>query len=283
MGSMLVQDRVQRSAATLSAAERRVAEVLIRHPQTVAFGTVAELAAAAGSGAATVVRLAAKLGFDGFSGLQAAVQGELSQQLRPAASRIRELAPDDVLGRSLQRELANVQLTFDGVDRLAYERTVEVLATAGRVRLLSGDASLGAARQFCEEISYLRDDVSVLDGNPVVVGRELALLSPGDVVIAVDLRRYDQWVIDALVELRNIGVPFVAVTDSRLSPLTVDARDVFVVFADAVGPFDSHVATLALFGALAASVAERMKGSAAERLERVESMWMRTKALRNNS
>ena len=277
---MSVQDLVQQAALSLSAAERRVAEVVVRHPQAVAFGTVAELAHSSGSGAATVVRLAVKLGFDGFSALQAAVQDELTQQLRPAAARIKELARHDVLGRTLQREFSNLQATFDGVDRAAYDRTVEVLATARRVGFLSGDASRGVAIQCVEELAYLRDDVELIDGNPVVVGRQLSRLGTDDLVVAIDLRRYDQWVVDAVGELDRGAVPHVAITDSHLSPLAVASCEVFVVGADAVGPFDSHVATLAFLGALSASVAERLKVSATERLERVEALWSSNGALK---
>ncbi len=274
---------MQQSAGSLSAAERRVAEVVVRDPQTVAFGTVAELAARAGAGAATVVRLAGKLGFEGFSALQAAIQDELSQQLRPAAARIKELARHDVLGRTLHRELSNLQTTFDGVDRSAYDRTIEALATARRVGVLSGEASGGVAHQFVEELSQLRDGVESIAGNRVLVGRRLARFGPADLVVAVDLRRYDQWVIDAVGELRGAAVPHVAITDSRLSPLAIGATDAFVVSADAVGPFDSHVATLAFLGAMSASVAERLKDSAAERLERVERLWTSYAALRPGS
>lgn len=277
---MTVTQRVHDALESLSAAERRVAEVIVKHPQTVAFGTVAELASTAGAGAATVVRLAGKLGFDGFSALQASVQGELAQQLRPAAIRIREIEGDDVLGRTLAREMANLQSTFAAIDRAGYERIVDAVAVAGRVRILSGDASLGVARQFAEELAYLRDDVAVIDGNPVVVGRDLSHLRPTDLVLAVDLRRYDQWIIDAMAEVRSAGCRFVAVTDSPLSPLAVGAAEVLIVQADAVGPFDSHVAILALLGAVAASVAERLRESATSRLDRVEEMWRRRGGLR---
>ena len=55
------------AGSQLTAAERRVAQVVLARPQLVGFGTVADLAEAASAGAATVVRLAAKLGFDGFT------------------------------------------------------------------------------------------------------------------------------------------------------------------------------------------------------------------------
>ena len=88
---MEVAERITESGTNLTPAERRVADVVLQRPQLVAFGTVAELASEAGSGAATVVRLAAKLGFDGFTSLQDAVQAELAHRLRPPALRHRPL------------------------------------------------------------------------------------------------------------------------------------------------------------------------------------------------
>ena len=95
-------------------AERRVAEVVLEHPQLVAFGTVADLAERSGSGAATVVRLATKLGFDGFTALQASVQHDLARQLRPAAERIREPAATDVIAGSSHNQITYSQIFGPG-------------------------------------------------------------------------------------------------------------------------------------------------------------------------
>ena len=116
------------AGSQLTAAERRVAQVVLERPQLVGFGTVADLAEAAGAGAATVVRLAAKLGFDGFSALQASVQGDLSRQLRPAAERIRELEGDQPIVRHRAAELSNVQATLDAVDPATLDAVVTLLA-----------------------------------------------------------------------------------------------------------------------------------------------------------
>ena len=40
-----------------------------------------------------------------------------------------------------------------------------------------------------------------------------------------------------------------------------------------MSPFDSHVGTLALFDLLVGMTAERLKDSAADRLQRVETAW----------
>lgn len=278
--SVEVEERIGRASATLTPAERRVAEVVLERPQVVAFGTVAELAEAASSGAATVVRLASKLGYDGFTGLQTSVQHALARQLRPAAERIREPAASDAIGRHLDLELDNVATTLRALDDEALTDVVQHLAEpSARVFVLSGDASLGVARQFVAELHVLRDDVSLIEGNDVAVRRAVSLMRPTDVLVAIDLRRYDRWVIDTAREARTHGVWCAAITDSLLSPLAALAERTFTVAAAGGGPFDSHVGTLALANVIVAAVADRSRVDATERLDRAEAAWRKGDAL----
>ena len=107
----------------------------------------------------------------------------------------------------------------------------------------------------------------------------VALLDPGDVVVAMDLRRYERWVVAAAKAAAESGARLVAVTDSALSPLAEQADAVFTVEASSPGPFDSHVGTLALTHALVAGVAARLRRSATDRLDRIERTWARSGAL----
>jgi DNA-binding MurR/RpiR family transcriptional regulator len=275
-----VADRIGRTSTSLTNAERRVAEVVLANPQLVAFGTVADLAEGAGSGAATVVRLATKLGFEGFSALQASVQQDLAHQLRPAAERIRDPAMHDSLSTHLQLEMGNVQTTLGGIDQMALADVVEHLADpARRVYVLSGDASKGVAAQFVGDLSALRDNVTMVDGNDVAVRRTVALMEESDVLVTVDLRRYDRWLVDAARTAAKAGVWTVSIADSVLSPVAACAQRTLVVGAAGAGPFDSHVGTLALMNVLVAGAAIGLRGVATQRLDRAEAAWRASNAL----
>jgi DNA-binding MurR/RpiR family transcriptional regulator len=277
---MDVAGRITECGPSLTPAERRVADVVLQRPQLVAFGTVAELAHEAGSGAATVVRLAGKLGFDGFTALQGAVQGELAHRLRPAAERIRQPVAPDVVGRTMATELDNVQSTLEAIDRESFERAVRaVSATDARVVVVSGEASQGLARHLVGELSMLRDGVELVAGSEVAVVRSIALLDRGDACLVIDLRRYDRWVLEAARLAGERQVTLVALTDSALSPLALVADASFTVVAASAGPFDSHVATLALLNALVTAVSDRLRGSATDRLDRIEAAWRASNAL----
>ncbi|HEU4840715.1 MAG TPA: MurR/RpiR family transcriptional regulator, partial [Ilumatobacteraceae bacterium] len=239
MAETEVEARVRKAGPQLTAAERRVAQVVLEKPQLVGFGTVADLAGAAGAGAATVVRLAGKLGFDGFSALQASVQRDLARQLRPAAERIRELAGDQPIARHRSAELSNVQATLDAVDPATLDAVVGLLADEGRdVLVLAGDAEHGLGQQFAGELSALRPGVSTIGGNDVRVRRALALSPAGSTMVVVDLRRYERWVLEACAQGSAAGHTVVALTDGVLSPLAMTADHAFAISAASVSPFD---------------------------------------------
>ncbi|HUS44365.1 MAG TPA: MurR/RpiR family transcriptional regulator [Ilumatobacteraceae bacterium] len=279
---MDLEQRLAERATSLTPSERRLGETVLADPNLVAFGTVADVAEAARTGTATVVRFAVKLGFDGYSQLQASVQREVSGQLRPAVERIRDQRADDdtLAARHADVEAANVRTTLDalraGDGRVVVERLADDSAP---VLVLSGVASRGVALQFVADLDQLRPGVLLLDGTQVDVVRMLALTAPGATLLVLDLRRYERWLIDALAAARDRGAWTVAITDSVLSPLATAAERSFVVAAASTGPFDSHVGTLALLNLFVVEVAAARRELAAERLEAIEDAWGAADAL----
>ena len=272
--------RIEARAAELPPAERRVAEVVLADPGATAFATVAQLGRRAGTSGATVVRLAERLGYDGWVALQAEARAGLGQQLRPATERIREAARGDVLTQTADREAANVRSTLAAVDREAFAVAVDLLADTKRtVHVLAGEAEAGIGRFLADGLDLLRPLVQPLSGSAPTVARSLAHASRRDVLVVVDLRRYERWVLDAVDQASDAGLVVIAVTDSVLSPLAHQAEATFMVTAEGAGPFDSHVGTLALVNALVSGVARKLRRPAASRLDRVEQAWRRADTL----
>jgi DNA-binding MurR/RpiR family transcriptional regulator len=270
---MEVAERIREQSSLLTSAERRVAEAILSSPQSVGFGTVAELAGSAGVGAASVVRLATKLGFDGYTDLQACVQRDLMNQLRPAAERIHQAGHSQRLTHAAV-ETSNVQSTLEAASDEALDQLVRRLADLERpVIIVSGEASAGVARQFATQLNELRGDVRELRGSDVAVRRELAVAAEESTAVVIDLRRYEQWVLDAHAMLAKRGIWSAGFTDSMLSPIAAVAGTTFLVSAGSVSPFDSHVGTLALLNLIIANVATELRSSATTRLADVETAW----------
>ena len=99
-------------------------------------------------------------------------------------------------------------------------------------------------------------------------------------VVAIDLRRYERWVVDAVA--RAVGAGRHRGGRDRQPALAARRRGptaAFTVAAEGAGVFDSHVGTLALANALVTGAAARLRRSATGRLDAVEAAWRAAGAL----
>lgn len=271
---MDVDALIRKYRDVLSPAERRVADVVLTDPREVAFGTVASTARAAATSGASVVRLTTRIGLDGFADLQERVREDLTRDLQRAAERIRRPQPEDLLDRASSQAVASIGATLDALDRAQFDDAVTILTDINAtIFVIAADDSKGVADQFVTELAMVRPGVRHVQGSEVAVWRVLADLEADDVVVTLDLPRYDRWVLAASERAAASGARVIALTNSELSPLALHASLVLTVACNSAGPFDSHVGALALFEALVAGVAAKVQDSAAERLARIEAAW----------
>jgi DNA-binding MurR/RpiR family transcriptional regulator len=163
-----------------------------------------------------------------------------------------------------------VARTLERADRGSFERAAALLADPKRaVWVLAGEATSGIASTIAANLDLLRPAVGTIGGTPLAVARAVERVERGDVLLVIEVRRYERWVVDAVDAVRELAA-IIAVTDSLVAPVAESAKATFVVDAAGSGPFDSHVATLALGNALVAEVASRLRRSATPRLDAVE-------------
>jgi DNA-binding MurR/RpiR family transcriptional regulator len=272
--TMEVADRIMAHAERLTVTERRVADVVSRDPQAVAFGTVAQVAGKANTSGPSVVRLAVKLGYTGFVELQAAVQSELAARLGPASHRIHERTSQDLPGAVRKAEHDNLTATFDGLDPAVLDTAVRHLVDPARqVWVLTGEVTGPVGAFLAAQLGALRPGVTHLTGSATTIGRSLAGASAGDVLMVIDIHRYERLVLDVVAVGRRRGMAVVAVTDGPLSPLAAPPACVFMFAASGVGPFDSMSSAMALVNLLVTAAAATLRTGAAARLDAVERMW----------
>jgi DNA-binding MurR/RpiR family transcriptional regulator len=250
----------------LNPAERRVASVVIDDPELVAFSTVAAVAAVSDTTTGTVARLAARLGFDGFPALQRAMRRELVEQATPE-----EMVDDGRLARALAEAVAGEQAV---VERALLQIDGAVLHTAGRlltrradrpgrvrVRVLSGDPSMGVALTFSSRLSALRAEVEFPYVPP---GHRLGEWRPAgwpDVLVVFDAAPHDERLAAPVADSTNRGVDTIAIVDET-SPLARSAALTLTVPTTLDEGRTTYVGMVALVNALAHEVAARLTAHA---------------------
>lgn len=254
----------------LSGAERRVARRLVADPTAGAFGSAASVAAAAGVSPQTVVRLARRLGFDGWPDLRDALRRELLVRPVPAVERLRT-APGAPLTAARRSEPVNVSVCLESLDERVLDEVAGLVADPRR-RVLVAAAGLwrGVGQLWADWLAALRDGVGAVAGPPPLSVGAVAGAGRGDVLVVIDTRRYERWLADLVALGHRRGLEVLAVVDDPLAPPARGARSVLVVPTTAPGPFESASAVVALGGVLAAEVARRLRPESERRLAAAE-------------
>jgi DNA-binding MurR/RpiR family transcriptional regulator len=276
---MSIVDRLAAAAGSLTPSEERAALLLEKDSPKVAFGSLAEVARAAGTSGPSVVRLASKLGFSGFAEMKDAIQEELSLRLAPASDRVGAHPPADLSARVASTDVENVVRSLESVEA-SLGVVVSMLCDELRpVHVVPGAGCRAIGVALVDQLSQLRDGVTLHYGPPTEVARELAGIGPGSVVVVMDTRRYERWVIEAAAQAKGAGASVVAVTDTPLSPLVTGSDAHLLIRVVGAGPFDSLTGALSVVNALAAGVAARAHLGAGRRLRRAEEALKRAGAL----
>lgn len=264
-------------SAELTPTERRLAELIDSDPTVVAFDTVAELADRVGTSGPTIMRFAAKLGFSGYSSMQQHVRADVARRLTKPTDRIRSDSNDDLWARTRDAAHASIEDAFERGHPELIESMASMVAHAnGRVWIVASETSWPVAQLLASNLRLLRPGVQQMTGSAAGIAALAIDAAAHDVVIAIDVARYEQAVTDTTTLLAERGAAVVAITDGPLSPLAGLADRWCGVDIPAVGPFDSAIPIVAVAELLTASVAAELRESASSRLDLAEASWART-------
>lgn len=275
MSGRSLQAQVAEIGDALPASQQRVADLIVRDPQAVAFGTVSTVAQAAGTSSPTVIRFAGRLGFDGFTALRDAIRGEVSQQLRSAVERVRQPRTGHVLEGALDVERSNLERTFAALDTARLERVADWLADEQRrVWILPSSQAMGVGSHLADDLALSRARVVLLDGSEFRVRTVLSGLRRGDVLLSLDVQRHEGWFVRVQRDTVHRGAVPVALTDRLPCSLDLTGGEALTFGCDTTSPFDSQVGLLALGNLLVSSVVQRLRRSVEQRVDALEATWI---------
>lgn len=280
-----IEEELRGAIDTMTRAERQLAGHVLRHYPVALLGSVTQLARAAQVSSPTVVRLAQKMGFGGYPGLQGAVRDELEARLEgPLAKHDRwsaQAPKAHVLNRFADAVLGNLQATLAQIDQQDFDATAALMADPARkVFATGGRITLAMAEYFVTHMKVIRPEVELL--LPVSNAWPPALLEmrKGDVLLAFDIRRYENNVLQLVEMAAEQGAAVVLITDPWISPAAAHARYRFSVQVEVPSAWDSTVAIQLLVETLMAAVQDLTWQSTAERMARLEALYERARFFR---
>jgi DNA-binding MurR/RpiR family transcriptional regulator len=271
-----VAERLRVRLGELTHAERKVARALMSDYPVAGLEPVAKLAAAAGVSPPTVVRLVAKLDFDGYAEFQQSLKTEVSARLSSPLEMHAERGRGDSGGalRDTERLLCDgIRSSFARLPPGEFEQAVRLLADPRRsVTLVGGRVSTMLAEYLAAHLKILRPRVQVLPAAGPDRVSSMLDVSRRDVFVAFDYRRYQHDTVRLAMTAKDRRAALIAFTDPYLSPLAARADVILTSSVQSPSPFGAMTPALALVEAIIAALVDQLGDAPRARMARYDAL-----------
>jgi len=272
----IIRDKLQRAYPSLSPQLRSAARFALKEPAFLALYPLRRVAGRARVSPATMVRLAAQLGFGTYNGFRDAFRAGMHAGMGSAryAADAESLLPRKG-GRAFEKvyrdagelHLRNIGETFATVPPGAVEAAGASLARAKRIFILGLRANYAAAFYFAYVLKTFAGNTILLEDRMSMLIDELGDIGPRDVLLAMSGEPYATDAVRAVEYAAAAGATVVSITDTALSPIARTARHVFVVPTTGPSFYQSLVPKLALLECLVCFLVARGGQAAVDRVK----------------
>lgn len=258
-----VAELIHQNVTELTPAERRAARSLLARYPWIGLEPLAMFARSAGVSHPTILRCIAKLGFSGYADFQAKLRAELEAQLASPLSKHREkqtarLPATGFLDDFSRSACENIRQSFASLPAEEFDGVVDLLAArANRVHLLGGRLTDPLASYLYNHLRILRPHVQHIVGPPISWAEYLLDMDRHTVLVVIDIRRYQDDVVQLAREAANRKAQVVLLTDRWLSPIAGVSKHVLAARVEVPSTWDSVAAMTVLAEALIAAVSDR--------------------------
>lgn len=267
--------------ASMSPQFQTASRYLLDHPQEVSLSSMRSIAANAGVQPATLVRLAQSLGYEGWHGIREIFVAAARNGSQPYANRAKEVVRAGNAA-TMMDELAaaqhrNLELWRQNSPK-SVAHAADLLSGARNVHIAGFRASFPIAFSFHYVYRLFRPSVFLIRGEAGALEMELRLLSPKDVLFAISFAPYSQEIIQVVQAARAAGCKVVALTDSTVSPIALQADCTLQFSVESPSFFPSVAAGMAAVEALVTQLLAKQGRGAIKALEAAEGQLHQTGA-----
>ena len=273
--SQSIVGRIRRHYEDLPPSERRLADLILDFPGNIASYSATELAALAGASKAAATRLVRRLGFANYdearrSARDAQDWGSPVYLLRAENHAV--AAPSTAPTRHLERSVAAMARTFEGLDPARLDEIVTAMSGARRLWLQGSRNSHLLAAYARDQFFLARDDVHLLPSGVETLADYLAGMDARDLLLVIGFRRRLPGLRRTLAAAAEAGVPVLYITDPTARRTAALAK--WTIFCEVAGidVLDSYSSAMAVLHFLGGAMLRQRGDAGRRRLKRIEDL-----------
>lgn len=253
---------------------QKIARFVLKEPSKIAIYPIREIASMAGVSTSTVIRFVAAMGFSSYQAFRDTLREDLSS---PGVSRYgidaRQLLSyrkgdgrGELWAATTEKLVQNLVEAHDTVSAAEVQRVAHLLRRAGRVGIVGFSGIYPAAFYLRYVLSYVLEDVRLFEDKIPTFLHDLPAFGRGDVVLIISFEPYAVTAVTIAQYCVANKIPHIAITDTPLSPVALDAKHTLVVPSAGTSFYQTLVPTLALIEGIAAHLVAEIGESAVERV-----------------
>jgi DNA-binding MurR/RpiR family transcriptional regulator len=251
----------------LSPRLKQVASFVLDNPNDIALETLAVNAKRCDVQPSTIVRFAKVFGYNGASEMQRLFRDEIltaapspsySERIRQFNERsdsVDRMLPYNVMQEFAESNIIALEHLRDAVRKEDLDRSIDLIQKAHTIYLAGVRRSFPVAAYLAYSLSHVEKRAFLLDGVAGMTSEQSWMLGADDLLIAVSFKPYANETHSVVATAAANGVPMIAISDSRLSPIAKNADVCFEIKDAEVRQFRSLTASMCLAQTLVISYA----------------------------
>ncbi|WP_348641067.1 MurR/RpiR family transcriptional regulator [Martelella sp. HB161492] len=267
-----LEARIYAIYATLTPAEKRLADILLQFQMDLPSYTAGELAEKAHVSKATAARLIRTLGYKTYPDAKRQIRQD-QHWGSPRAGQADPGTPSlgkPSIATTVQMDLDNIRSTAEGLPAKTLEDASQAIVAARRVWIMGLRSGYGLAHQAAHYFSLMKSDVHMILTGGASYSHEFASVSKGDVLLVIAFRRRPRLLPTILKEARAAGATTILITDLSAAASAKAAEHVLRCRCQSPSPFNSFAAALTIINYLAWNVATALGEESLKRYERID-------------
>ena len=263
-----LRETLRRRFDELSPHLQRLARITLDDPNSIAFGTVASVAARAGVQPSSVLRFARALGFAGYPSLQNVCRERLiegapttrQQIVRSSAAGLPASEARRLLREHIEANIAALQALEADITDAGFAAALELMRGARIIYTIGQRRTFAAAAYLFYALTRSERHCQLLNGVGGMIPQQVAGIGSEDLLVAISFPEYSPQVVEVVTDAHIRGVPVLAITDSEASPIARHARASLLLRDRMLRRFRPMAGLLCLIQALVEAAAEPTGG-----------------------
>ncbi len=268
-----MKEKIVEHYEKMSKTQKKIANYVLQNITAVSYYNIQQLAEAAGTSEASILRFCNFLGYKGFPEFKKEVQttakAQLSMKDRLEISKKAYDEKESGIAEVFRQDIRRIEHTLDRLDMNVFFEACQKIILARKIYILAARSAAALGLFFQYYLNMTLGNVELITSMDCGADK-LCELSGEDVVIGITFTRYSKVTEEMFNYAAERGAVTLAITDLEISPIVKNAAYCFLTETSMPSYIDSFAAPLTLINAILVEIGRNRSIELTNRISKLD-------------